>query len=95
MTITSGTLVKAIFNLKTFTIPAGAGANGSIFPSGRISVHYGGSQKFAFKPNQGYKMGAIKVDGVSVGKPDMLVLGKVTGSHTIEAIFSPRHNTGE
>ena len=92
--LNSSTSVNATFKLKTFVIAAKAGANGSITPSGRIVVNHGGSQKFIFKPNKGYKMGAIKVDGVSVGKPETLLLGNVMSSHRIDATFSPLHGMG-
>lgn len=89
ITLDSSTAVSAAFKLKTFVIAASAGANGSITPSGWVVVNYGGSQNFIFKPNMGYQIGQIKVDGVSVGKPEMLLLGNVMTSHKIEAIFLP------
>ena len=89
ITLDSSTAVSAAFKLKTFVIAAGAGSNGSISPSGRVVVNHGGSQKFIFKPNKGYQLGQIKVDGISVGKPEMLLLGNVMSSHRIEAIFLP------
>jgi len=89
ITLDSSTAVSAAFKLKTFVIAAGAGSNGSISPSGRVVVNHGGSQKFIFKPNKGYQLGQIKVDGVSVGKPEMLLLGNVMSSHRIDVIFAP------
>jgi hypothetical protein len=87
--ITSSTLVKANFKLKTFVIAAGAGANGSIAPSGRVVVNHGGSQKFTFKPEKGYQIGQIKVDGVSVGKTETLFLGNIMRPHKVDATFIP------
>jgi hypothetical protein len=89
ITLDSSTAVSAAFKLKTFVIAASAGANGSITPSGRVVVNYGGSQNFIFKPNKGYQVGQVKVDGVSVGKPEMLLLGNVMSSHRIDVIFAP------
>ena len=89
ITLDSSTAVSAAFKLKTFVIAASAGANGSISPSGRVVVNHGGSQKFIFKPNMGYQIGEIKVDGISVEKPEMLLLGNVMSAHRIEAIFLP------
>jgi hypothetical protein len=89
VTMNSRTSVNAAFKLKTFVIAARAGANGSISPSGRVVVNYGGSQKFIFRPNRGYKIGVIKVDGVPVGEPESLLIGNIMGSHRIEAIFLP------
>lgn len=95
VTITSSTLVKAIFNLKTFTITASAGANGSITPSRHVVLNYGGSQKFIFKPNKGYQVDQVRVDGVPIGKPETFLFGNVMSSHRIDAIFSPLQGLGK
>ncbi len=89
VTMNSSITVNAAFRLKTFIISAKAGANGSISPSGRIVVNHGGTQKFIFRPDKGYRIGDIKVDGVSVGNPDNFLFDKVMNSHRIEAVFSP------
>jgi hypothetical protein len=89
ITINSSAAVSAAFKLKTFVIAAKAGAHGSIIPSGRVAVNYGGSQKFIFKPNKGYQLDQVRVDGVSVGKPETLLIGNVMSSHEVHAIFSP------
>ena len=91
ITINSSTAVSAAFRLKTFVIAASAGPNGAIIPAGRLTVNYGGSQKFIFKPKEGYQIGQVKVDGVLVGKPENLLLGNVMKSHRIDAIFTPIH----
>ena len=95
VTITSSTLVNVVFKLKTLTITASAGANGSVTPSGRVVVNYGGGQKFIFKPNKGYQLDQVRVDGVSVGKPETLLFGNVMSSHRIDAIFSPLQGMGK
>ena len=87
--ITSSTTAKANFKLKTFAIAASAGANGSITPSGRVVVNYGASQKFSFKPNKGYKIGQIRVDGESAGNSEVLLLGNIMSPHKINVIFIP------
>jgi len=89
LAITASTTVKASFKLKTFVIAASAGANGSITPSGRIVVRYGASQKFICKPNKGYKIGQIRVDGESAGNSEVLLFGNIMSSHKISAIFTP------
>ena len=95
VTVTSPTLINAIFRLKNFAITASAGANGSVYPSGRVVVNYGGSQKFIFKPTKGYQVDQVRVDGVSVGKPETLLFGNVMSSHRIDALFSPLQGRGK
>ncbi len=82
--------VTAIFALKTFTLTASAGANGTISPSGSVTVNYGGSQTFAITPATGFKVANVLVDGVSVGAVASYAFSSATANHTISATFSPR-----
>ena len=96
VTMNSNTSVTATFTLQRCTITARAGANGSISPSGTVTVGYGASQTFAIKPNKGYRIAEVKVDGVSVGSPSTFLFGNVMSNHTIEANFAPlRLNIGK
>ncbi|MDR2713312.1 MAG: InlB B-repeat-containing protein, partial [Clostridiales bacterium] len=50
----------------SYTIAASAGANGSISPSGSVSVIEGGNQTFNFTPAAGYEVDTVTVDGLAV-----------------------------
>jgi|GEM_PF-6070409 len=71
----------------TFTIVASAGSNGSISPSGSVTVEYGKDQTFTITPNTGYHILDVKVDGISVGKPNSYTFFNVTTNHTIHVEF--------
>ena len=71
-----------------FTITATAGANGSITPSGEVSVEAGGSQTFTITPNEGYEIVDVLVDGVSVGAVSSYTFSDVQANRTIEATFA-------
>ena len=71
-----------------FTITATAGANGSISPSGEVSVEAGGSKTFTITPNVGYKIADVLVDGESVGAVSSYTFSGVQAKHTIEATFA-------
>ena len=92
LTMNSDASVTAAFALKTYTITAKAEANGSISPSGPITVNSGGSRLFTFSPNRGYRIAYIKVDGLSVGRPSTFLFGNIRGNHRIEALFVPLHH---
>ena len=77
----------AFGNLPTFTITASAGANGSIAPSGAVSVVSGGNQGFTITPNAGFNVLDVLVDGVSVGAVTTFTFTNVTSNHTIAASF--------
>ncbi|MDD4798322.1 MAG: S-layer homology domain-containing protein [Clostridia bacterium] len=76
------------------TITASVGANGSISPSGSISVSNGANQAFAITPNSGYSIRAVKVDGTSVGTVSTYTFSNVTGNHTIHAEFYYSYSGG-
>ena len=71
-----------------FTISASAGANGSIYPSGSVSVGYLGMKTFQITPNSGYKVASVLVDGASVGAVTSYIFDNVVANHTISASFS-------
>ncbi len=72
----------------TWTITASAGANGSISPSGAVSVVNGSDQAFAITPNACYHVADVLVDGSSVGAVTTYTFTNVTASHTIAASFA-------
>ncbi len=72
----------------TWTIAASAGPNGSISPSGNVSVASGGSQSFTITPNGGYHVSDVLVDGVSVGAVTSYDFPVVTADRTISAVFA-------
>jgi hypothetical protein len=79
--------VTATFTLKTFTITVTYGLNGSVSPSGTVTVNYGSTPTFTMTPNSGYQVDVVTVDGVSVGAPATYTFPPVTANHTINATF--------
>ncbi len=71
-----------------FTITATAGANGSINPSGAVSVTYGNNKNFTIAPNPSYYVEDVLVDGVSVGAVDSYKFFDVRANHTIAVSFA-------
>ena len=72
------------------TITASAGANGSISPSGEVSVVDGRDKEFTFIPDSGYKVGTVMVDGNDVTASvvnNKYTMENVTADHTIEVTF--------
>jgi uncharacterized repeat protein (TIGR02543 family) len=87
VTMSSNLSATATFNLKTYTITANAGANGSISPQGVVNVNYGASQGFTISPNAGYQVADVKVNGISVGAVTSYGFANVTSNQTIQASF--------
>jgi len=85
----SGVYMYFIPNTQNFSIVSSAGVNGTISPSGTVSVNYGDSQTFNITPNTGYKISDVKVDGTSVGAVSTYTFTNVTSNHTIEVTFEP------
>lgn len=80
--------IEVIFEIDNNTIDASSGPNGSITPSGSISVDHGASQTFELSPNIGYHLADVVVDGSSVGTPSSYTFNNVTAHHTISATFA-------
>jgi hypothetical protein len=72
----------------TSVIAASAGANGTIAPSGIVSVPCSGSQTFSVTPNACYSIVDVLVDGSSVGEVASYTFANVTASHAIAASFA-------
>ena len=70
-----------------YTIKATAGPNGSITPSGDVKVVQGCDQAFNIKPDEGYEVESVIVDGIDEGRYEMYSFDTVKASHTIEATF--------
>jgi len=88
MNVTAGHTIAATFAINTYTINASAGANGSIAPSGAVSVNYGNNQSFTITPNAGYHIADVQVDSVSVGAVSSYTFTNVTAAHTIASSFA-------
>ncbi len=69
------------------TITASAGSNGSINPTGNVSVSDGGNQAFTITANTGYTVDSVIVDGVNIGSVTSYTFNNVTANHSISAYF--------
>ena len=81
------TITASFEPLQTFTIMASAGANGSISPSGSVSVQQGAIQIFNMTPASGYRVSDVLVDGSSVGAVPSYQFNNVQGNHSIAVSF--------
>jgi len=86
--VTANINATASFAVDTFAITASAGANGSIDPSGSMSVNYGSTQSFTINPGTGYHVLDVLVDGGSVGAVSSYTFTNVTTNHTIAVTFA-------
>ncbi len=77
------------------TITASAGANGTISPSGAVTVIEGESKAFTITADTGYKISSVIVDGVNKGAISTYMFSNVTGDHTIRAVFTRSSNDND
>jgi len=78
-----------------YDITATAGVNGTINPSGTVTVEEGNSQTFIFSPNNGYEIDEVLIDGTN--NPAAVLSGdytfeNITANHSIAVSF--RTETG-
>ncbi len=76
-----------------FVITASAGANGTISPSGSVPVGQGASRAFAIRPNMGYAVSSVVVDGVSKGAITSYTFTNVLANHAISVTFKSRFSS--
>jgi hypothetical protein len=72
-----------------YVIAASAGANGTISPSGSVSVPCGTNATFNFTPAAGYAVDQVVVDGGNVTPAPSYTFTGVTTGHTINVTFAP------
>jgi Tfp pilus tip-associated adhesin PilY1 len=83
--------IAAVFRCQStdeFNIEAIANLNGSISPSGSVTVPDGGSKTFAINPDVGYQIADVVVDGSSQGALSSYTFNNVKADHAIEAYFA-------
>ena len=86
-TVTNNRNLVAHFAQSTYTIHASAGANGTITPSGAITVTHGASQSFAMIPDNDFMVQDVYIDGNSVGSMTSYTFTNVTADHYIHVTF--------
>jgi len=86
--IDSDHTIEAVFSINTYTITTSVEGNGSITPSGSVEVSYGGNITFIIRPDTGYHLDSVFVDGSYVDSTTSYTFYNVTANHTISAKFS-------
>ncbi len=92
------TITASFASKPPYTIEVSAGEDGSISPSGTVSVNCGASRTFTITPDislpdQCYHITDVRVDGVSKGAISSHTFENVTGNHTISATFALNNYT--
>ncbi|MCX6344461.1 MAG: hypothetical protein NT018_05225 [Armatimonadetes bacterium] len=80
--------IAAAFTPITYTITSSAGANGSVAPSGAVTMNYGANQTFTFSHSAGCGIVDMKVDGASIVPVVSYTFNNVIANHTISATFA-------
>ncbi|MGG0178203.1 S8 family serine peptidase [Gottfriedia acidiceleris] len=86
--VTKDHTINITFKQIVHTITAAAGSNGTISPSGNVSVNHGKDQTFTVTPNKGYEVATFTVDGVNANLTNnSYTFTNVTKDHTINVTF--------
>ena len=88
----SFTITVTSITPEAYTITASAGPNGSISPSGNVTVNQGSDKSFTITPDTGYQIDDVLVDGNSVGAVSSHTFSNVNENHTISATFMSSEN---
>jgi PKD repeat protein len=88
--ITENHTIQAVFIAKKqFTIAAIAGENGSITPSGQVSVYEYDKQTFQIISERGYSINRLIVDDIDIKPQSEFTFWDVSDNHVIKVGFSP------
>jgi hypothetical protein len=69
------------------TIDAMASFNGTIHPSGPVTITKGDNKTFTITPIDGYEIENVLVDGISQGNVSSYTFNNITNPHSIQATF--------
>jgi hypothetical protein len=90
ITVTEDQAYVASFTRPTWMITVIIGPNGTMTPNANFPVIEGENATFALKPDPGYTVSDVLVDGASVIRSvtgNSYVLRNVTADHTVEVVF--------
>ena len=71
----------------SYTIATSADLGGSITPGGTVTVAAGSSQTFTIKPDTGFAVASVTVDGIGQGPINEYTFAAVDKNHSIHASF--------
>ncbi len=80
--------IEALFDTIDYVLTATAGPNGTITPSGTISVSAHSNRSFAITPDTGYHIDSVVVDSVNQGATAVYEFLDVMADHSISAYFT-------
>lgn len=87
--VTADHQISASFTANQYVITSSASRNGSILPSGVVSVSFDSSQTFIFTPDNCCFIDSVIVDGAAqVPPPLRYTFTGVTANHSIKAVFA-------
>ncbi len=86
-------IIGVVFSLNSYVIEALTDGNGTISPSGSVSVSNGDNLTYTVTPANGYDVADVLVDGQSVGALETYTFSNITAPHLIRAIFVSRRYT--
>ena len=86
--VTSNHVLEATFEPKTYVISTVTNGNGTLAPSGTVSVVHGSDQIFTMTLSEGYHIADVLVDGKSVGAVATYTFSNVIADHKIETTIA-------
>lgn len=89
--VTSDHLIEVSYNIIVLPIDVTSTGQGSVAPSGNISVNYNQSQTMVIAPEIGYYLSRLLIDNASYGSlplPSSYTFSNVTTARTLDATFS-------
>jgi YD repeat-containing protein len=80
--------IHAEFEIMKYSITSSKSGNGTISPSGSVSVNYNSNKTFTITPSSGYHISDVKVNNISQGTLNSYTFNNVKSNQSIHADFS-------
>ncbi|TVQ08849.1 MAG: T9SS C-terminal target domain-containing protein, partial [Bacteroidetes bacterium] len=86
--VTEDAVIHAEFVVRTYEVNVTSTGNGTITPSGTLTVDHGGSVEFTLTPDEGHHVGDLLINGISVGWHYSYELTNITEDTDVHAVFA-------
>ena len=87
MTVETDHTIDVYYAIDTYSIRVTAGSYGQLSPTGDITVNSSDSLTLTVLPDTNYHIKNVKIDGISIGAMDPIVLTQIKNNHSVYATF--------
>jgi len=85
--ITSNHTIEVSFAIRTYSITIASNYGGTVNPENLSEITHGSGVSITFIPDEGYRVGDVKIDGVSKGRIESWYFERISEDHLVTVVF--------